>query len=165
MHTAILKQFLVVQVCVMGNWFGHASRGVVFGFWSGCASVGNIIGTIITSQIVPLGYQVCLQLSYIFSGVQWAFAVNSAILFFFAFAVYWHLVPCPREVGLYLFECVILHELFYCQDKRILGNSKICLWQLVKIRSKNQIFMQKLKISYPSIYRRLYCMYLDFNIF
>ncbi|CAJ0929010.1 unnamed protein product, partial [Mesorhabditis belari] len=75
------------EVCIMGNWFGHASRGIVMGLWSGCASVGNIIGTIITSQVVPLGY-------------QWAFAVNSSILFFFAFVVFWHLVPAPRLVGL-----------------------------------------------------------------
>ncbi|CAJ0580606.1 unnamed protein product, partial [Mesorhabditis spiculigera] len=75
------------EVAVMGNWFGHASRGIVMGFWSGCASVGNIIGTLITSRIIVLGY-------------EWAFAVNSFILFIFGFVVYWHLVPSPRDVGL-----------------------------------------------------------------
>lgn len=42
----------------MGNWFGHHSRGAVMGLWSGCASVGNIIGSMIASKMVILGYEV-----------------------------------------------------------------------------------------------------------
>jgi OPA family glycerol-3-phosphate transporter-like MFS transporter 3 len=31
-------------VAVMGNWFDKSSRGKSMGFWSSCASVGNVIG-------------------------------------------------------------------------------------------------------------------------
>jgi OPA family glycerol-3-phosphate transporter-like MFS transporter 3 len=30
-------------VAVMGNWFSKSGRGLIFGVWSACASVGNII--------------------------------------------------------------------------------------------------------------------------
>lgn len=47
-----------VEVSIMGNWFGHNARGAVMGAWSSCASVGNIIGTLIASYTLFLGYQV-----------------------------------------------------------------------------------------------------------
>ncbi|CAI4226502.1 unnamed protein product [Auanema sp. JU1783] len=75
------------EVCIMGNWFGHHSRGTVMGIWSACASAGNIIGTLISSQMVLIGY-------------EYAFAANSLILFVFAFLVYWNLASAPRDVGL-----------------------------------------------------------------
>lgn len=75
------------EICIMGNWFGHSSRGAVMGVWSACASVGNIIGTMISSRLVLMGY-------------QYAFAVNSILLFVFAFVVYFNLKSAPREVGL-----------------------------------------------------------------
>nr|CDJ88140.1 Major facilitator superfamily MFS-1 domain containing protein [Haemonchus contortus] len=75
------------EICIVGNWFGHCSRGAVMGVWSACASVGNIIGTMISSQLVLMGY-------------QYAFAVNSILLFLFGFVVYCNLKSAPREVGL-----------------------------------------------------------------
>lgn len=42
----------------MGKWFGPRSRGAVLGLWSACASVGNIIGMLVSSQTVKMGYEV-----------------------------------------------------------------------------------------------------------
>ncbi|OWK06533.1 SLC37A3 [Cervus elaphus hippelaphus] len=44
-------------VAVMGNWFGKAGRGVVFGLWSACASVGNILGACLASSVLQYGYE------------------------------------------------------------------------------------------------------------
>ncbi|PNJ52027.1 SLC37A3 isoform 15, partial [Pongo abelii] len=46
-------------VAVMGNWFGKAGRGVVFGLWSACASVGNILGACLASSVLQYGYEIC----------------------------------------------------------------------------------------------------------
>ncbi|KAE9414584.1 hypothetical protein Angca_002661 [Angiostrongylus cantonensis] len=75
------------EICIVGKWFGSSSRGAVMGVWSACASVGNIIGTVISSKLVLMGY-------------QYAFAANSLLLFMFGFIVYFNLKSAPREVGL-----------------------------------------------------------------
>ncbi|GMS96119.1 hypothetical protein PENTCL1PPCAC_18294, partial [Pristionchus entomophagus] len=75
------------EICIMGNWFGRGSRGLIFGVWSGCASAGNIIGTLITSGVIYAGY-------------QYAFAVNSILLFLFGFVIFFCLKAHPREIGL-----------------------------------------------------------------
>lgn len=31
----------------MTNWFPKKGRGVIFGFWSSCVNLGNIVGTLI----------------------------------------------------------------------------------------------------------------------
>ncbi|KHJ75235.1 transporter, major facilitator family protein, partial [Oesophagostomum dentatum] len=82
-----LSATVPVQICIVGNWFGHHSRGAVMGLWSACASVGNIIGTMISSRLVLMGY-------------QYAFAVNSMILFIFTFSVFFNLKSAPRDIGL-----------------------------------------------------------------
>ncbi|VDM62895.1 unnamed protein product [Angiostrongylus costaricensis] len=76
-----------IAICIVGNWFGTSSRGAVMGLWSACASVGNIIGTVISSKLVLMGY-------------QYAFAANSLLLFMFGFIVHFNLKSAPREVGL-----------------------------------------------------------------
>ncbi|EPB67979.1 hypothetical protein ANCCEY_12927 [Ancylostoma ceylanicum] len=76
-----------IVICIVGNWFGHNSRGAVMGLWSACASVGNIIGTMISSKLVLMGY-------------QYAFAANAILLFVFGFIVYINLKSAPRDVGL-----------------------------------------------------------------
>lgn len=75
------------EICIMGNWFGRGSRGLIMGVWSGCASAGNIIGTLITSGVIYAGY-------------EYAFAVNSTILFLFGFVIFFCLKAHPREIGL-----------------------------------------------------------------
>ena len=42
-------------VAVMGNWFEKTSRGKSMGFWSSCASVGNILGAQFGNLIFILG--------------------------------------------------------------------------------------------------------------
>ncbi|KAF0029570.1 hypothetical protein F2P81_018675 [Scophthalmus maximus] len=44
-------------VSVMGNWFGKTGRGFVFGLWSACASVGNILGAFLASSVLKYGYE------------------------------------------------------------------------------------------------------------
>ena len=42
--------------------FYSDSRGLVLGVWSACASVGNIIGSLIVSALVGYGYEVSIHL-------------------------------------------------------------------------------------------------------
>lgn len=35
-----------------------SSRGFVFGLWSACASVGNILGAFLASSVLKYGYEV-----------------------------------------------------------------------------------------------------------
>ncbi|KAJ0015586.1 hypothetical protein NQD34_009206 [Periophthalmus magnuspinnatus] len=44
-------------VAVMGNWFGKTGRGFIFGLWSACASVGNILGAFLASSVLKYGYE------------------------------------------------------------------------------------------------------------
>ncbi|KAH3819366.1 hypothetical protein DPMN_121099, partial [Dreissena polymorpha] len=74
-------------VAVMGNWFGKSSRGFVLGVWSACASVGNIIGALMVSQVLHYGY-------------DFAFLVTSTALFAGGVINIFGLVNCPKEIGL-----------------------------------------------------------------
>ncbi|CAK5027750.1 unnamed protein product [Meloidogyne enterolobii] len=56
--------FGIVQACgwpnevtIMANWFPQTNRGAVMGLWSACQPVGNIVGAIIASFTLPMGYQ------------------------------------------------------------------------------------------------------------
>ena len=42
-------------VAVVGNWFGHAKKGLIMGIWNSHTSVGNIVGASIsgTNTIDP----------------------------------------------------------------------------------------------------------------
>uniref|UniRef100_A0A0R3S6J2 Sugar phosphate exchanger 3 n=1 Tax=Elaeophora elaphi TaxID=1147741 RepID=A0A0R3S6J2_9BILA len=71
------------EVSIMGNWFGHNSRGAVMGLWSSCASVGNIMGTLVSSHTVQLGYE-C------------SFAANACSLFFGGFFIF-YLLPSQNR--------------------------------------------------------------------
>uniref|UniRef100_A0A673HC12 Sugar phosphate exchanger 3 n=1 Tax=Sinocyclocheilus rhinocerous TaxID=307959 RepID=A0A673HC12_9TELE len=44
-------------VAIMGNWFGKSGRGFIFGLWSACASVGNILGAFLASSVLKYGYE------------------------------------------------------------------------------------------------------------
>lgn len=74
-------------VAVMGNWFGKAGRGFVFGLWSACASVGNILGAFLASSVLQYGY-------------EYAFLVTAAVQFAGGVIVFFGLVTSPKEVGL-----------------------------------------------------------------
>ncbi|KAL8621692.1 hypothetical protein ACOMHN_024663 [Nucella lapillus] len=74
-------------VAVMGNWFGKGSRGLVLGVWSSCASVGNILGSVLVSAVLDYGY-------------DYAFLVTACVLLATAVLDLVGLVPTPLEVGL-----------------------------------------------------------------
>ncbi|XP_069853003.1 sugar phosphate exchanger 3 [Dipodomys merriami] len=74
-------------VAVMGNWFGKAGRGVVFGLWSACASVGNILGACLASSVLQYGY-------------EYAFLVTASVQFAGGIAIFFGLLVSPEEIGL-----------------------------------------------------------------
>uniref|UniRef100_A0A5G2QM59 Solute carrier family 37 member 3 n=1 Tax=Sus scrofa TaxID=9823 RepID=A0A5G2QM59_PIG len=74
-------------VAVMGNWFGKAGRGVVFGLWSACASVGNILGACLASSVLQYGY-------------EYAFLVTAAVQFAGGIVIFFGLLVSPEELGL-----------------------------------------------------------------
>uniref|UniRef100_A0A8C9L7Z6 Sugar phosphate exchanger 3 n=1 Tax=Pavo cristatus TaxID=9049 RepID=A0A8C9L7Z6_PAVCR len=74
-------------VAVMGNWFGKAGRGFVFGLWSACASVGNILGAFLASCVLKYGY-------------EYAFLVTASVQFAGGVIVFCGLLTSPKEVGL-----------------------------------------------------------------
>uniref|UniRef100_A0A672H6S5 Sugar phosphate exchanger 3 n=1 Tax=Salarias fasciatus TaxID=181472 RepID=A0A672H6S5_SALFA len=73
-------------VAVMGNWFGKTGRGFVFGLWSACASVGNILGAFLASSVLKYGY-------------EYAFLVTSVVQFAGGVVVFFGLLTSPKEVG------------------------------------------------------------------
>lgn len=53
------------------------------GIWSACASVGNIIGTLISSRMVVLGYQV-----YLFTYLTYSFVLSTLLLLILCFCLH-----------------------------------------------------------------------------
>ncbi|XP_073423724.1 sugar phosphate exchanger 3 isoform X2 [Dendrobates tinctorius] len=74
-------------VAIMGNWFGKSGRGVVFGLWSACASVGNILGAFLASSVLQYGY-------------EYAFLVTASVQFAGGLIIFFGLVTSPKELGL-----------------------------------------------------------------
>ncbi|XP_055140221.1 sugar phosphate exchanger 3 isoform X9 [Symphalangus syndactylus] len=74
-------------VAVMGNWFGKAGRGVVFGLWSACASVGNILGACLAYSVLQYGY-------------EYAFLVTASVQFAGGIVIFFGLLVSPEEIGL-----------------------------------------------------------------
>eukprot|EP00069_Balaena_mysticetus_P003640 bmy_04334T0 len=90
-------------VAVMGNWFGKAGRGVVFGLWSACASVGNILGACLASSVLQYGY-------------EYAFLVTAAVQFAGGIIIFFGLLVSPEEIGEKL--------LFYSERLTVTGKEK-----------------------------------------
>uniref|UniRef100_A0A672QLU1 Sugar phosphate exchanger 3 n=1 Tax=Sinocyclocheilus grahami TaxID=75366 RepID=A0A672QLU1_SINGR len=74
-------------VAIMGNWFGKSGRGFIFGLWSACASVGNILGAFLASSVLKYGY-------------EYAFLVTSVVQFAGGVVVFFGLLTSPKEIGL-----------------------------------------------------------------
>ncbi|KAM4748071.1 sugar phosphate exchanger 3 [Rhinophrynus dorsalis] len=74
-------------VAVMGNWFGKSGRGFIFGLWSACASVGNILGAFLASSVLKYGY-------------EYAFLVTASVQFAGGIIIFFGLVTSPKELGL-----------------------------------------------------------------
>ncbi len=101
------------------------SRGFVFGLWSACASVGNILGAFLASSMLKYGYEVrqthththththtnfidtvyhnTLNLNLMWCSVcccvQYAFLVTSVVQFAGGVVVFFGLLTSPKEVG------------------------------------------------------------------
>ncbi|XP_033648104.1 sugar phosphate exchanger 3-like [Asterias rubens] len=73
-------------IAVMGNWFTE-SRGLVFGLWTSCQSVGNILGSVLAALVLNQGY-------------QFAFLTTASILFIGGIVILIFLIPSPSDVGL-----------------------------------------------------------------
>ncbi|GAB1609091.1 sugar phosphate exchanger 3-like isoform X5 [Argonauta hians] len=72
-------------VAVMGNWFGKSSRGFILGLWSSCASVGNIIGALVTAHVLKYGY-------------EYSFLITSTLLIGLAVINYFGLLSSPSDL-------------------------------------------------------------------
>uniref|UniRef100_A0A667ZXT5 Sugar phosphate exchanger 3 n=1 Tax=Myripristis murdjan TaxID=586833 RepID=A0A667ZXT5_9TELE len=90
-------------VAVMGNWFGKSGRGFVFGLWSACASVGNILGAFLASSVLKYGY-------------EYAFLVTSVVQFAGGVVVYFGLLTSPKEVGKYCIEHPKKKKSAFCDE-------------------------------------------------
>ncbi|XP_038062236.1 sugar phosphate exchanger 3-like [Patiria miniata] len=73
-------------IAIMGNWFTE-SRGLVFGLWTSCQSVGNILGSILAALVVNQGY-------------EFAFLTTASILFVGGIIMLLFVVPSPSELNL-----------------------------------------------------------------
>lgn len=71
------------------NWRFNFSRGLIFGIWSACASVGNIFGAALAAAFLSYGY-------------EYPFLVSTVLLFCFAIICLFAIVPSPADVGMYL---------------------------------------------------------------
>lgn len=76
-------------VAIMGNWFGKEGRGLIFGIWSACASVGNIIGAALAAAFIKYGY-------------EYPFLVCCILLIACAIICFFAIIPSPEDVGLNL---------------------------------------------------------------
>jgi len=74
-------------VAIMGNWFGKEGRGLIFGIWSACASVGNIFGAALAAAFLSYGY-------------EYPFLVCAVLLVCCAIICLFAIIPSPADVGL-----------------------------------------------------------------
>lgn len=72
-------------VAIMGNWFGE-NKGLIFGIWSACASVGNVIGALLCSFVINYGY-------------EYGFLVPASMLFSGGLLVGASIINHPNEIG------------------------------------------------------------------
>ncbi|XP_036368929.1 sugar phosphate exchanger 3 isoform X4 [Octopus sinensis] len=72
-------------VAIMGNWFGKSSRGFILGLWSSCASVGNIIGALVTARVLKYGY-------------EYSFLITSTFLIGLAIINFFSLISSPADL-------------------------------------------------------------------
>jgi len=74
-------------IAIMSNWFGKSSRGLIFGVWSSCISIGNIIGALMVSHSLKYGY-------------QYSFIIPSYSFLSVGILVYFGIIISPKEIGL-----------------------------------------------------------------
>ena len=56
-YVEVIRVYLKLNfvLCLL---FSFESRGMVFGLWSACASVGNIVGALEVAAVLNYGYEV-----------------------------------------------------------------------------------------------------------
>lgn len=74
-------------VSIMANWFGKGKRGLIMGIWNAHTSVGNIMGSVMASILLPP-----------FCGWGWAFIVPGMVMAFAGILVFVYLVPQPSDI-------------------------------------------------------------------
>uniref|UniRef100_A0A914CG58 Major facilitator superfamily (MFS) profile domain-containing protein n=1 Tax=Acrobeloides nanus TaxID=290746 RepID=A0A914CG58_9BILA len=74
------------EVTIMANWFPKTNRGFIMGLWAACQPLGNIIGAILVSIVLPLGY-------------QYTFAFNSLLIILGAIALFMFIESKPSSAG------------------------------------------------------------------
>ena len=57
-RTITIHNFPHVNAVILSWILSIGSRGLVLGLWSACASVGNIMGALLTSAVLKYGYEV-----------------------------------------------------------------------------------------------------------
>lgn len=73
-------------VAVMGNWFGKSKRGLIMGVWNAHTSIGNIMGSLISSTLLKYGW-------------GWSFVVPGVVIGLFGLVVFLFLPVSPEAVG------------------------------------------------------------------
>ena len=72
-------------VSIMANWFGKGKRGLIMGIWNAHTSVGNILGSVMASVLLP-------------SGWGWAFVAPGLFIGVSGLLVLVFLNPDPQQV-------------------------------------------------------------------
>lgn len=54
----LVRNVICPHNCLLQIFFPFCRRGFVFGLWSACASVGNILGAFLASCVLKYGYEV-----------------------------------------------------------------------------------------------------------
>lgn len=94
-------------------FFSPLRRGFVFGLWSACAPVGNILGAFLASSVLTYGYEVrCTHAHRLYRSnllinyadilcfaAQYAFLVTSVVQLAGGVVVFFGLLVSPKEVG------------------------------------------------------------------
>lgn len=81
-------------VAIFANWFGKKNRGLIFGIWTSCGNMGNIIGSLMTSFLTET------------LGFPWytAYAVIGCFCTLFAILNFILLEVHPEDVNLHIQE-------------------------------------------------------------
>ncbi|GKV25728.1 hypothetical protein SLEP1_g35123 [Rubroshorea leprosula] len=73
-------------VAIVGNWFGKDKRGLIMGVWNSHTSVGNIVGSVIASGVLEIGW-------------GWSFVVPGVLVIVVGIIVFSFLVVHPQDLG------------------------------------------------------------------
>ncbi|KAG9456178.1 hypothetical protein H6P81_000686 [Aristolochia fimbriata] len=78
-------------VSVVGNWFGKSKRGLIMGFWNSHTSFGNILGSVVASSALEIGW-------------GWSFVFPGILIGLVGLLVFKYLIVAPEAAGFELME-------------------------------------------------------------